>query len=203
VPGFSVYFVISTGWMLGWFLYVNLMDDGKCRISSLSSFSSHWSDLTTLSVRQLPQPHYFHSPLRLQMASDLECECGGLRYAQTMGCNDGRGATDNRSHVRIFEAVAFSPDGKYMASGDGSGKIELWDATTGSLVPEFEVNSEKVSALAAVGNKEGLSGYGTQQVQCYSRSRIARRQSRLSRSRQTVNGWHHALLTDRSRYGMQ
>jgi WD40 repeat protein len=66
----------------------------------------------------------------------------------------------------IIEAVAFSPDGKYMASGDGSGKIELWDATTGSLVPEFEVNSEKVSALAAVGNKEGAIGLWDTSIGC-------------------------------------
>jgi serine/threonine protein kinase len=36
-------------------------------------------------------------------------------------------------HTQIVESVAFSPDGKTLASGSGDGTIKLWDAQTGGL----------------------------------------------------------------------
>jgi WD40 repeat protein len=36
-------------------------------------------------------------------------------------------------HLETVWSVAFSPDGKQIASGSDSGMIKLWDTTTGSL----------------------------------------------------------------------
>lgn len=40
-------------------------------------------------------------------------------------------------HAQPAYAVAWSPDGKYIASGDEQAKIFLWDAKTGKVIREF------------------------------------------------------------------
>jgi WD40 repeat protein len=45
-------------------------------------------------------------------------------------------------HPAAVRSVAFSPDGKILASGDDSGEVRLWDAATGRSVSELPwVNS--------------------------------------------------------------
>jgi WD40 repeat protein len=40
-------------------------------------------------------------------------------------------------HPRVVSALAFSPDGKILATGDGSARIWLWDVATGEKIREF------------------------------------------------------------------
>lgn len=50
-------------------------------------------------------------------------------------------------HTRNIESVAWSPDGTYIASGDGKGTIQVWNATTESL--SFSIkHANWVSAVA-------------------------------------------------------
>ena len=51
-------------------------------------------------------------------------------------------------HSGSVSAVAFSSDGKLVASGDGDGTVKLWDATTGALQQTFEGHSDWVHAVA-------------------------------------------------------
>ena len=50
-----------------------------------------------------------------------------------------------------IEAVALSPDGKTLASGDDSGTVRLWDATKGTQLLTFSVRQiESVSSISAL-----------------------------------------------------
>jgi hypothetical protein len=42
-----------------------------------------------------------------------------------------------RGHTQATACAAFSPDGSWLASGDSSGKIQLWEAATGRRVHSF------------------------------------------------------------------
>ncbi len=44
----------------------------------------------------------------------------------------------NIGHGIFVNSVAFSPDGKYIASGGGNDVIKLWDVETGTCVNTFE-----------------------------------------------------------------
>ena len=45
-------------------------------------------------------------------------------------------------------ALAFSPDGKVLASGHDDGHVRLWDTATGKQVGEIEAHRQQVSAIA-------------------------------------------------------
>jgi WD40 repeat protein len=44
--------------------------------------------------------------------------------------------------------VAFSGDGKWLASGDESGEVRVWDAAGGRPVGQFKGHAMRVMALA-------------------------------------------------------
>jgi WD40 repeat protein len=47
-----------------------------------------------------------------------------------------------------FNAVAFAPDGKSLAVGDGNGLITLWDVKTAKVIGKFEGHRAPVAGLA-------------------------------------------------------
>ena len=52
------------------------------------------------------------------------------------------------SHSSYITAVAFSPDGKLVASGSGDRTVRLWDASTGTERRVFKGHSGSVKAIA-------------------------------------------------------
>jgi WD40 repeat protein len=68
-------------------------------------------------------------------------------------------------HTASVTAMAFSPDGKMLASGDGSGAVKLWDVNSGSglrtlsgEVMEAVSKGDGVSALAFSADGKTLAG---------------------------------------------
>ncbi|SLM34643.1 nacht and wd40 domain protein, partial [Lasallia pustulata] len=51
-------------------------------------------------------------------------------------------------HSSIVMAVAFSPDGKQLASGSDDMTVRIWDAATGATLQTLESHSGPVFAVA-------------------------------------------------------
>jgi WD40 repeat protein len=51
-------------------------------------------------------------------------------------------------HTREVNSVAFSPDGRLLASGSFDGTIRLWDVATGSLVRTLKGHAHYVLSVA-------------------------------------------------------
>jgi WD40 repeat protein len=55
---------------------------------------------------------------------------------------------DLRAHESFVNAVAFSPNGRWLASGGNDGTIRLWDPATGKLAMPLYGHTSKVAGLA-------------------------------------------------------
>jgi WD40 repeat protein len=61
----------------------------------------------------------------------------------------------SRGHRPV--ALAFSPDGRWVASGGKDCAIKVWDAQTGKLLQTFKSHLDKVTRLIFFQRPEGLS----------------------------------------------
>lgn len=65
-----------------------------------------------------------------------------------------------QGHTAGVMAIAFSPDGKLLASGDAAGYVKVWDATTGAHVKDVgDRDSPEIKALAFAPGT-GILAYG-------------------------------------------
>ena len=53
-----------------------------------------------------------------------------------------------KGHSNLVRAVAFSPDGKALASGSHDRTIQLWDTVTGACQQMLEEHSSLVKAVS-------------------------------------------------------
>ncbi|OBT95231.2 hypothetical protein VE01_07574 [Pseudogymnoascus verrucosus] len=74
-------------------------------------------------------------------------------------------------HLGWVEAVAFSPDGKHIASGSRDNTIKLWDASTGSLQKTLASHLGLVGAIAfSLDGKHIASGSGDNTIKLWDAS---------------------------------
>ena len=55
-----------------------------------------------------------------------------------------------KGHSDYVDAVAWSPNGQFIASGSWDGIVQVWDAHTGAIVTTYKGHSDAVSALGLV-----------------------------------------------------
>ena len=66
-------------------------------------------------------------------------------------------ATSNENPGRV-RSLAFSPDGKTLASGSADGRVRLWEVETGAILSSFSTHDGLVLALAFSANEVLASG---------------------------------------------
>src|SRR6266542_3127181 len=71
-----------------------------------------------------------------------------LACAALAGSVQGQSAVTLKGHTDWVGAVAFSPDGKTLASAGADGTVRLWDAATGALGLTWTAHKDRISTLA-------------------------------------------------------
>jgi WD40 repeat protein len=70
------------------------------------------------------------------------------RLVKLYSTEDGSLKAKIEKHTDWVTAVAFSPDGKYLATSDRIGIIHLWDGATGGVILPLSENKKSVRALS-------------------------------------------------------
>src|SRR5438105_587614 len=60
-----------------------------------------------------------------------------------------------KGHTEVVYPVAFSPDGKTLASGSGDGTLKLWDVITGKETTTLEGHNEGWGVFSVVFSPDG------------------------------------------------
>ncbi len=71
-----------------------------------------------------------------------------IGWAQDVGAKEEAGILLQTGHADVVTSVAFSPDGKYIASGSSDKTIKLWKKETGNLIRTLEGHSGSVNSIA-------------------------------------------------------
>src|SRR5262249_14408818 len=76
----------------------------------------------------------------------------------------GRELRRLKGHAEMVESVAFSPDGKRLASGSWDGDIRLWDPATGEELRVIKGHGASVSAVLFLAGGTTLASGGSGQT---------------------------------------
>ncbi len=78
----------------------------------------------------------------------------GLRWLRELALRSGFKYAVYEGHASAIQAVAWSPDGKYIASGSSDNTVRVWDASTKETVTVYQGHSDEVRAVAWAPNRQ-------------------------------------------------
>ena len=116
-----------------------LAPDGKTLVTMHRETSLVWDLEKRSVVRRLPPHSTRYTRLGMKAAIDASGKYLAFDSSEThLRVWDLETGTDlfppEKRHNKLITAVAWSPDGKLAATGDGRGGIRLWDADSGEIV---------------------------------------------------------------------
>ncbi|HLZ56682.1 MAG TPA: hypothetical protein VKR06_07015 [Ktedonosporobacter sp.] len=123
-------------------LYYTSTTTGHAAGATLVTFQKH-SDFVS-AVAWSPDGHFVASGSWDHSVKVWNALTGALvtTYAPAEGRSDGGG------HTELVDALAWSPDGHFIASGSWDHTVQVWNAITGQLITIYRGHNEEVSSLA-------------------------------------------------------
>ena len=81
----------------------------------------------------------------------------GLRWLRELALRSGFNYVVYEGHARAIQAVAWSPDGRYIASGSSDNTVQVWDASTNDTVTVYQGHSDEVRAVVWSPNSQFIA----------------------------------------------
>ena len=88
------------------------------------------------------------SPLWCHLPLAGACKTGKMRELQVWNASTGENSLTYRGHSNIVFGLAWSPDGKRIASASQDTTVKVWNATTGETILTYRGSSNGVNAVA-------------------------------------------------------
>jgi WD40 repeat protein len=137
---------------------VSFRPDGK-RLATLANDQTLrlWDAETGAPVRTLPadvDPHWPMNDLKYSPDGRLLALSGPDPVVRLWDAETGREVRRLVGHRQVTRSVAFSPDGKRLATGDGevgrcdAGEVRVWDVATGECLQVFQGHTDPVYDVA-------------------------------------------------------
>jgi WD40 repeat protein len=101
-----------------------------------------WKEVGSLAVRS------FTRPKCAAATRDFKRVAVGTWDPVIWDLEDKKTNTVFKGTKRAIDSVAFSPDGKFLASGDQNGVVRIWDVSKGKEIKLFKGQSGRVVTLA-------------------------------------------------------
>jgi WD40 repeat protein len=118
---------------------------------------------------------------------------GRLHFVQVWDARNGREAFTfpdgpEDSAVAYF-AVAFSPDGRYLVTGEGRGAVQVWDARTGRQVGTLGTHGREIRGVVfSKGGRHLASASNDGEVKLWDATRLEEKQEARLTLRARVHG---------------
>ena len=139
-----------------WIVSIAFSPNGKVfATGSQDGMIKLWNGNTREENKSLSKRSGFH-PCEFSPA-DVKLVCVSDKTILLWNLASGREFQLLKGHSGNITSIAFTPDGKILASGGDDKTVKLWDTTTGQQIEQFDENTGYITALAFSRDGETLA----------------------------------------------